>query len=407
MKSKHQRILHVLNYSLPYISGYCSRSHAILKAQIQAGIEAAAVTSPRHQELVPESAGAEEIDGVRYVRVSSPKPLPGRNASLLRQRRFMQALESGLEDVASAFRPTVIHAHSPSLCGIPARKVAARLGIPFVYEVRALWEDAAVDQKAMSRWSWKYRLSRYVETRLLRRSQAIVVLCDALKEEIAGRTGAGHHIIVVPNGVDHNLFQPRHKNTELARSIGVQDSIVIGFIGTFFRFEGLDDLVKAWESIGEAAPNARLVMVGYGEMAEELERLRARSRHPESIIMTGRVPHKEVLDYYSIMDIMVYPRKSIRLTELVTPLKPLEAMAMGKAVVASDVGGLRDIVAGGNAGMLFRAGDDRELAAAIVALIRDGARREAYGTRARGYILEERTWSALVERYAQLYHDVT
>lgn len=401
MTKKALRILHVLNYSLPYISGYCSRSHYILKAQQRAGMEVAVVTSPRHLEMYPESAGEEQIDGIRYVRtMRAPRAVH----SLLRVRAFTKSLEEQISRTAAEFRPALIHAHSPSLCGIPAQKVAKRLGVPFVYEVRALWEDAAVDQGTMKRLSWKYFLSRYAETRLLTRSDAAVVLCEPLKREIDARTGLGDRIIVVPNGVDNNMFVPRPRNIELARSIGVQNNTVVGFVGTFFRFEGLDDLVRVWDGLAANNPDARLVLVGYGEVSDTLERLRSRIGNPASIILPGRVPHNKVLDYYSIMDIMVYPRKSLRLTELVTPLKPLEAMSMGKPVVASDVGGLRDLIEHNVTGLLFQTGNDAECAASIQALIGDSGLRAALGARARDYIARERTWDGIIDRYTQLYH---
>lgn len=401
MKDSVTRILHVLNYSLPYISGYCSRSHYILKAQQRAGMEIAAVTSPRHQEMYPESAREEEIEGIRYLRTTHT---PRAAHPLLRARSFMRALEKRIESAAEDFGPALIHAHSPSLCGIPAQNIARRLGIPFVYEVRALWEDAAVDQGAMKRWSWKYLLSRHAETRLLSRSDAAVVLCAPLKREIDARTGLGDRIAIVPNGVDEATFRPRPKNIELARSIGVQDSVVVGFIGTFFRFEGLDDLVRVWDGIAANNPGARLVLVGYGEMSDALERLRARSGASGSIILPGRVPHNKVLDYYSIMDIMVYPRKSLRLTELVTPLKPLEAMAMGKPVIASDVGGLRELIEHNRTGILFETGNDAGCAASIQTLMDDPGLRAALGGNARDFVRKERTWDRIVDRYARLYH---
>lgn len=405
--TKKPRILHVLNYSLPYISGYCSRSHYILQSQKQIGMEVAAVTSSRQQEIISTTSDEDEIEGITYFRTSSGVRLPGRKSPIMRSRLFIRELEKRIRSVCADFHPTVIHAHSPSLCGIPARNTASAFGLPFVYEVRAIWEDAAVDQQAMSKWSWKYHMSRHIETRLLRRSDAVVILCNALKEEIAKRTKQPDKIYVVPNGVDHNKFHFLPKNKELARKLGVQNNTVIGFIGTFFRFEGLDDLAKAWDQIAEAEPNCRLLLVGYGELTDELEQMQKASRHGDTILLPGRVSHDNILEYYSVMDIMVYPRKSIRLTELVTPLKPLEAMAMGKAVIASDVGGLKEIVDGGRAGLLFRAGDISDLAEKIINLIRDPTRREELAGHASSYVLRERSWKTIVERYAEIYRKLS
>jgi PEP-CTERM/exosortase A-associated glycosyltransferase len=403
MKTNRHRILHVLNYSLPYISGYCSRSHYILEAQKSLGMEVAAVTSPRHQKIIPESPAQEEIGGITYYRTSVSDTRRPSIPQALAALRFMKDFKRRILEVAGEFKPTIIHAHSPSLCGIPAGGVAREIGIPLVYEVRALWEDAAVDQNRMQTHSWKYLASRIIETWLLKRAEAVVVLCRPLQGEIGARIGDTAKVHVVPNGVDTDHFKPADRNEALARKLGLEGRIVVGFIGTFFRFEGLDDLVKAWDSVAADFPDARLLLVGYGELMPVLERLRGESSRAGSIILPGRVSHEEILDYYSLMDVLVYPRRKLRLTDLVTPLKPLEAMAMGKAVIASDVGGLREIVGEGEAGLLFRAGDVDDLRAKLALLLGSAEARRDLGGRAREYALRERKWLDIVQIYDGIY----
>lgn len=404
MNTSKPTVLHILNYSLPYISGYCSRSHYILTALQRAGHRVTALTSPRHTDMFPDCAGEEQIDGIHYMRTAKAPRIWN---PLLRARAFMRTLQLQIERTAGKVNPDIIHAHSPSLCGIPACRAARRLGIPFVYEVRALWEDAAVDQGTMDRWSWRYHLSRYAETGLFRRADAVVTLCAPLAREIDTRTGGTSMVVIAPNGVDTSVFQPRPRNRELAISTGVKNSTVVGYIGTFFRFEGLDDLVRGWDTIVADEPGARLVLVGEGEVSQTLADLRARSARPDSIILTGRVPHKKVLDYYSIMDIMVYPRKSVRLTELVTPLKPLEAMAMEKAVAGSDVGGLRELIDHGHTGMLFPPESTSGIAEAVRELIRNEPLRTRLAAAARNHVESERTWDAITARYTALYHSLS
>ena len=122
-----------------------------------------------------------------------------------------------------------------------------------------------------------------------------------------------------------------------------------------------------------------------------------------AVVFAGRVPHAQVAAYYQLVDICVYPRLPMRLTELVTPLKPLEAMAQGRLVVASDVGGHRELVDDGKTGMLFRAGDTEALAQAILALLLAPASWPALRQQARAFVETERSWGASVGRYAPVY----
>jgi glycosyltransferase involved in cell wall biosynthesis len=115
------------------------------------------------------------------------------------------------------------------------------------------------------------------------------------------------------------------------------------------------------------------------------------------------VPHDEVERYYALVDVLVYPRVSMRLTELVTPLKPLEAMAEGKIIVASDVGGHRELICDGDTGTLFRAGDVAALAAKVLEVLRRRDAWPAQRERGRRFVESERTWTRSVARYEPVY----
>ena len=196
------------------------------------------------------------------------------------------------------------------------------------------------------------------------------------------------------------------RDTALMQKLGVQSGAVLGFIGTMLDIEGLDCLVKAMPAILARVPAARLVIVGNGP---EEERIRAQVRDlglERAVILVGRVPHHEIQRYYSIMDVLVYPRHRFRVTELVTPLKPLEAMALGKVVVGSDVGGIMELLDNGKVGVHFRAGDDRDLAEKLVALLEQPERRARLADEGRRYALRERNWSALVPRYLPVYEQL-
>ncbi len=213
----------------------------------------------------------------------------------------------------------------------------------------------------------------------------MVAISQHMLHEIAARGIPASRLHQVPNGVDADRFSPSPPDRPLAEQLGLGSGPVVGFIGSFFNFEGLDCLVRAMPAILSAVPAAKLVLVGTGEAAETIGDLVTKLGLNGSVIRTGRVPHDQVLRYYSVMDVMVYPRHSERVTEFVTPLKPLEAMAFGKPVVGSDVGGVRELLGDGTAGVLFKAGDSDDLARAVIPLLSDPARRETMSAAATKY----------------------
>jgi glycosyltransferase involved in cell wall biosynthesis len=187
------------------------------------------------------------------------------------------------------------------------------------------------------------------------------------------------------------------------QQLGLEGKAVLGFIGSFYAYEGLALLVQAMPGILKNAPDTRLLLVGGGPEEQRLKQITAASGLQESVIFTGRVPHDEVQDYYNLVDIFVYPRLSMRLTELVTPLKPLEAMAQGRLVLASDVGGHRELIRPGESGQLFHAGSIEDLQRAVLDMLRERAGWQARRDAGRRFVETERTWSASVARYRDVY----
>ena len=260
----------------------------------------------------------------------------------------------------------MLHAHSPALCGWPRCAPRARHGIPLVYEIRAFWEDAAVGNGTGREGSLKYRLTRALENRVVAGADAVVAICEGLRDDLIARGIDGGQDRRLPNGVDLDAVRRRRRRAtrRWRDELGLGDGPVIGFIGSFYDYEGLDDLIAAMPALLAAQPEARLLLVGGGPMEERAARRRPRPRRPrDAIRFVGRVPHDEVERYYALIDVLAYPRKASRLTELVTPLKPLEAMAQGKLVAASDVGGHRELIEDGVTGTLFAPDDPADCAA--------------------------------------------
>ncbi|QYU70080.1 glycosyltransferase, exosortase A system-associated [Leptolyngbya sp. 15MV] len=323
------RVLHVLDHSLPLHSGYSFRTRAILKAQQAAGMEVRAVTGTRHHAPGP---AIEEIDGLVFSRTRGDAGGPAG----LREWRQIGAHAAAIEQAVREWRPDVLHAHSPALCGMAALRVARPHGLPMVYEIRAFWEDAAVGNLEGREGSLKYRMTRALENHVVGAADAVFTICHGLRDDLVGRGFPGCKIGISPNGVDLSLFgAPPPRDAALAAELGLGEEPVIGFIGSFYDYEGLDDLIAAMPLLHERVPGARLLMVGGGPMDAALRAQAAASPVADAIHFTGRVPHGEVDRYYSLIDVLAYPRKRSRLTDLVTPLKPLEAMAQRRLVAAA------------------------------------------------------------------------
>ncbi|MFV0276503.1 MAG: TIGR04063 family PEP-CTERM/XrtA system glycosyltransferase [Parahaliea sp.] len=393
-------ILHVLDHSIPMHSGYTFRTRSILRAQRERGWRTSHVTGTKH--TAPGSA-EEEVDGLHFYRtVAAPSVLD--RVPVVNQWQVVKTLERRLEEVVRRERPDILHAHSPALNGLAALRVARRHRLPLVYECRAFWEDAAVDHGTSAEDGARYRASRALETHVFRQADAVTTICEGLRTDIAARGVEAGKITVIPNAVDPQAFSVnRPRDEALARELGLEGRRVTGFIGSFYAYEGLPLLLEAMVQLRSAQPDLALLLVGGGPqevvVAEQIKRLNL----DDSVVYTGRVPHSEVQAYYSLVDVFAYPRLSMRLTDLVTPLKPLEAMAEGKLVVASDVGGHRELIRDGDNGILFKAGSATALARALDRLYAntgDWPRMQQSGRR---YVDEERNWQASVARYQGVY----
>jgi PEP-CTERM/exosortase A-associated glycosyltransferase len=394
------KILHVFDHSLPEQDGYSYRSYAILTQQRARGWDTAQVTGLKHKASEP----LQEAAGLRFYRTTQRGGWLSRLPAVGSHLEVVSTLRRRVAEAAEAERPDLIHAHSPSLNALAAMPVARARGIPFVYEVRAFWEDAAVDQGNAREGDLRYRATRASETHVLQRADAVFTICDGLRREMLTRGIAADKVTVIPNAVavdDYRYDVPR--DPALAAQLGLQGAFVLGFIGSFYAYEGLDLLLQAYPAIAQALPQARLLLVGGGL---EDARLRAQAQAlgiADRVVFTGRVPHDQVERYYSLLDLALFPRHSLRLTETVTPLKPLEAMAMGRVCVASDVGGHHELITEGETGFLFRAGDAQALAGCVARVAADAEGLARVRQQGRRFVEQQRNWAGSVARYAPVY----
>ncbi len=392
------RVLHILDHSLPLHSGYTFRTRAILKSQQAAGLEVRGITGQRHMADGPD---IEEAEGLTFYRTAGQAEGPVG----VREWKEIGQLASAIEDAAENWRPDILHAHSPALCGHAGLRASRKLGIPLVYEIRAFWEDAAVGNGTGRSNSLKYKMTRALENRVVAGADAVFTICNGLRDDLISRGFDGGKIGLSPNGVDLSLFgDPPQRDDALAKEIGLAEGPVIGFIGSFYDYEGLDDLIAALPFLRQRQPGAQLLLVGGGPRDEALRKQAAASPCAGAIHFTGRVPHTEVERYYSLIDVLAYPRKHSRLTDLVTPLKPLEAMAQRRIVAASDVGGHRELIEDGVTGLLFPADNPEGAAEALASLL---GRRESWDrmrSDAREHVATNHDWALNIHRYQSVYH---
>lgn len=390
------KILHVLDHSLPVQSGYAFRSAAILREQRRLGWETIQVTGPKQGST---ETASENVGGLEYFRTAdSAGWLTGLPAGA--QFDVVLRLRSLLRKIIARENPDLIQAHSPCLNGL----AALGLGKPVVYEFRSSWEDAAVSNGTTTEGSLRYRASRWLETRVLRRADAITTICEGLKIEAIARGVPADRITVIPNAVDAGNFTNVPGDSSLHKTRwGLEGRYVLGFIGSFFAWEGLTLLLEALPRIRATRPDVAVLLVGSGVDEAALRSAVARLGLESSVVFAGLIPHNQIGEAYSAIDLLVYPRLPMRLTEMVTPLKPLEAMAMGKPLVASDVGGHRELIEDGTTGLLFRAGDARALADTVLRVLGDPALPARLRDQGQRYVREERTWARSVHGYEDVY----
>ena len=340
----------IFDQTTPYVSGYSMRSRYITESLTKWGVNIKVYSSP----IFEYKNATENINGAAYIRapfLSSPflRRLPG-----VKELSVVNRLSQTINDHWDG-EIKILSAHSSVLNGIAGWRAAKKHNVPFLYEIRALWEDAAVDQGKTRQGSPRYNLTRAIETDTIKKADKITVICRGLKDDIIKRGIPEEKITIIPNGVDVESFKKQPPDEELIKKYSLSGCKVLGFVGTFFEFEGLELLIKAMHQIAQQKRDVKLLLVGGGRVEEKLKAMVTGLQLDDQVIFSGRVKHAEVNRYYSVIDVLVYLRISKRITELVTPLKPLEAMALEKIVIGSDVGGIKELVTDGYNGILFKA----------------------------------------------------
>jgi glycosyltransferase involved in cell wall biosynthesis len=418
------RILHVAATSQPYTNGYTMRLASIVATQREQGLCPMVLTSPFYPGRVPADRQV-EIDGVRHFRHVHPIE-DGRRAGLvarlhaLRARRgavgavstvleeelLMRGLRRRIREVANEQQVELIHVHTPYRCALPALRAGRELGLPVVYEIRGNWEDTAVSDGLLAEGGFGYRYIRTRETNAMREADAVVALCQQLADEAVSRGVPADRVFVAPNGADLDRLRTASPSSipgfeGLRAALGAEP--VLGYVGSLRPLEGVDRLLRALSELRAAGRPTRGLIVGGGSGLESLRAEAIALGLGDAVVFTGPVPAADVGAYYDLIDVFVVSRPETRVTRLVTPIKPLEAMGRGKAVVMSDLPSLRELGSSEGAAVFHRVGDAGDLAARCVELLDDPVRRADLGQRARSFVESQRTWSATLSVLPRVY----
>jgi glycosyltransferase involved in cell wall biosynthesis len=401
------RVLHLLTNSLPHTaSGYAQRSHSVLAAQQAAGWEVLAVTRLGYPVQIGKLGAKTEdvVDGVRYQRL-----LPAKLADTLDARLQQQAEE--LLVVALDFKPSVVHTTTPYANALVVRAVAQAVGIPWVYEVRGQLADTwASTRGPAAKESERYRLFQEREAEVMRDADLVVTLGSEMRANIVAAGIPERKVLIAPNGVGERFLDEPVAATTARRELGLTEAgQYIGTVSSLVAYEGLDCLIDAFALLAPSFPDLKLLIVGDGVARPALEVQSRESGFGERIIFTGRVPREHAARYHQALDVFVVPRKDLAVTQSVTPLKPVEALACSRPVVATRLPALQEIVDDSVDGLLVQPENPAELSEAVAVLLRDDSTRSTMGRSGRAKVLASRTWTAnagaLAAAYMELLHE--
>lgn len=397
------KVIHLLESSLPHQqSGYTVRSQSILRSQRQLGITPVVVTRPGfpRDRGVELNEACEIHEDMQHYRLALSGEPSYNNHPL---NHFLQTYTQQAYAIAYKQRAHIIHATSNFKNGLVGKAIADQLDKPFVYELRGLWEDTQISKGIIDAQSERYKYFQKMENYCLDHADSVVTISQTLKQELSSRGIPEEKVFVVPNAVESEHFPILVRDEELAAKLGLQGKLVVGYISSFIGYEGIGLLIEAFADIVKATPNARLLLVGDGEERSNLANITSQFRLEDKVIFTGKVPHSEVLSYYSLIDLFVVPRLPYRVCQIVTPLKPYEAMSTGRALLVSDVEALKEMIIEGETGVSFTAGNAEHLAKQCIGLLHNESLRKSLGEKASTWVRQNRNWNNVAQTYFDAY----
>jgi glycosyltransferase involved in cell wall biosynthesis len=398
------RVVHLLNNSLPHVqAGYTLRSQRVALAQRAVGLDPVMVTQPGFPWATGRFDADEgsDVDGIGYRHVRDDlAPAVGAAA---RTTRWARALAGPV----AALGPAVLQPTSPHRNAQVALALRDHLDVPVVYEIRGFLEDTWLSRRRPdAAASELYRRTRAVEAACAAAADRVVTLGAAMRDDLVARGVPAERIVLVPNAVDVERFLPRGDGPRVRRDLGLADRTVLGYVTSLQPYEGVGTLLEAARLLVDQGHDVAVLVVGDGPELGRLRQLATDLGLAERVRLPGRVPHDEVVGYYEAIDVFVVPRRADRVCQLVTPLKPLEAMALERPVAVAALPALEELLEPGVSGVTFPAEDPAGLAACVAPLVDDPPRRHELGRAGREHVLAERTWAANGRRYRQLMEDL-
>ncbi len=400
---KKWRVLHIFHHYPPTVSGYSKRSREIIKHTALFSSQVI-VTPPIDKNKIPKESVTYSGNGEEIYRLKkSPLP-PIRHIGHRLVERLM--LERLIRRVFKEHKFDLLHAHMPYLYAEPVMRYAKKKGIKIIYEVRGVWEDSAVAENKIEENSSKYQRRKKGEERTMALADKIVVLSNPLAKEIEERGFEKEKISIVGNAVDCSDFQPQRHSNRIEVLYHLKGKFVIGYVGTLRKMEGLQNIIRLIPQLKKQNIPVSFFIVGYGEYKKELLNLVDELGLNDDVIFAGAIPPEMIDKYYSVMDILVFPRLRLRVTELVSPLKPLEAMAMGKPILASNVGGLTDYCIDQENALLFNPDDPAESLQKLTEMVENKELRTRLSESARKWVQTNRDWKQQAQHYQHLYQEL-
>lgn len=404
------RIMYCVSQSRPHLSsGYAIRTHEILSELRSRGLDIEVFARDGFPNDRWDFAGAPlakancKIDDVSYHFCPNRRFGISNRALTEYHNRASARITSQIQD----FKPTLIHAASNFSCGLPAADAAAKAGLPFIYEMRGLWHLSRASGEASFAGSAEFQLQDRLEIDCAKKADKVLAITQSLADYIIDRGVDPAKVDILPNAVDADSFTPLDRDAELAEQLQLQGAVVIGYIGSLISYEGLDLLLEAVARVRLlSSVRFKLLVIGDGSESKKLRQLAKQLQIQDIVHFTGRVAHEEVLKYYSLVDIVPLPRRGATVCEIVSPLKPFEAMAMAKTLLVSDVAALAEIVTHGETGIIHKRDDAADLADKLVSLLGDAENRKILGAQAREWVIKNRTWKKVCEQVLATYNEL-
>jgi glycogen(starch) synthase len=384
------KVIHLLYSGLPTAKGSDIRSRDILDSQIEVGLEAVAVTSPFQPPAIPGQL-VEQFGRVLYYRTDRGAQsllISERNQGLaVKFRKLLRILSFAnfVRVLCDKERPQVIHAHSTFFCAAAAFFVGRLRGIPYVYEVRSLWEERTKIQFPSLVNTFVASAVRRAETLAMLHADHVVVISEGLRSEVLSRHVPEEKVSVVGNAVNLSRAPP----FATAYQSKPSTKWVFGYIGNLSDIEGLDLLLDAVRRLRTKGWKNTVRFFGSGPIESQLK---DRARGIAFVEFMGEFKPENAENIYQLVDVVVNPRRRSFLTEKVTPLKPLEAMAYGKLIIVSSVSGMLELVKDDVTGYVFEADDCDSLVDTLERVVCSSEKADEIVSAAYRYVADQRTW---------------